>query len=132
MRVLLVQDSTGHSTGYHVIARGLRDAGIEVILGGVLLPRHIVRLAADEAADAIGYRIMDAAPVILVERLMEALREAEVDVPVVVGGIVPAEDERRLRELGVAQVAHPGTPLPVITEFFHQLASGRRDAQCRA
>jgi methylmalonyl-CoA mutase C-terminal domain/subunit len=90
MRVLLVQDSTGHSTGYHVIARGLRDAGIEVILGGVLLPRHIVRLAGDEAADAIGYRIMDAAPALLVERLMEALREAEVDVPVAVGGIVPA------------------------------------------
>src|SRR3972149_5104864 len=69
LRVLLVQDSTGHSTGYHVVARGLRDAGHEVILGGALLPREIARLAGEEGADAIGYRIMDAAPAILGGRL---------------------------------------------------------------
>jgi len=76
LRVLLVQDSTGHSTGYHVVARGLRDAGHEVILGGALLPREIARLAGEEGVDAIGYRIMDASPALLVERLAGALARA--------------------------------------------------------
>lgn len=119
MRVLLVQDSTGHSAGYHVVASGLRDGGLEVILGGVLLPRQIAHLAAEEGADAIGYRIMDASPLILVERLMEELERSRLgDVPVVVGGIVPEEDLPRLAGLGVAGVFHPGTTLPAIAAFF--------------
>ncbi len=131
MRVLLVQDSTGHSTGHHVVASGLRDAGLEVILGGVLLPRQIAHLAAEEAVDAIGYRIMDAAPSILVERLIEELeRLGLADVPVVVGGIVPAEDLPRLTGLGVAGVFHPGATLPAIAAFFlglpHKTAESER------
>ena len=123
MRVLLVQDSTGHSTGYHVVARGLRDAGHEVILGGAVLPREIARLAGEEGVEAIGYRIMDAAPAILVERLVAALGRAGLDdVPVVVGGIVPDEDRRRLAALGVAAVFEPGATLESIADFFRGLA----------
>ena len=123
MRVLLVQDSTGHSTGYHVVARGLRDAGHEVILGGAVLPREIARLAGEEGVEAIGYRIMDAAPAILVERLVAALARAGLDdVPVVVGGIVPDEDRRRLAALGVAAVFEPGATLESIADFFRGLA----------
>lgn len=123
-RVLLVQDSTGHSTGYHVVARALRDAGIEVILGGALLPREIARLAADEAVDAIGYRIMDAAPVILVSRLAEALAAAGLaDLPVVVGGIVPAADLPRLEALGVAAVFQPGATFAEIAQAFRNRAA---------
>ena len=131
MRVLLVQDSTGHSTGYHVVARGLRDAGHEVILGGALLPREIARLAGEEGADAIGYRIMDAAPAILVGRLVAALGRAGLaDVPVIVGGIVPDEDRARLAALGVAGVFQPGATLESIGAFFGELAAARerRDA----
>ncbi|OGK76857.1 MAG: hypothetical protein A2W08_15565 [Candidatus Rokubacteria bacterium RBG_16_73_20] len=125
MRVLLVQDSTGHSTGYHVVARGLRDAGHEVILGGAVLPREIARLAGEEGVEAIGYRIMDAAPAILVERLVAALARAGLDdVPVVVGGIVPDEDRRRLAALGVAAVFEPGATLESIADFFRGLARG--------
>jgi len=125
LRVLLVQDSTGHSTGYHVVARGLRDAGHEVILGGALLPREIARLAGEEGVDAIGYRIMDASPALLVERLAGALARAGLDdVPVVVGGIVPDEDRARLAALGVAGVFGPGATLASIAEFFAAL--GRR------
>lgn len=127
MRVLLVQDSTGHSTGYHVVARGLRDAGIEVILGGALLPRQIAWLAVQEAPDAIGYRIMDAAPAILVERLVEELRRLELDdLPLVVGGIVADEDKPRLAGLGVAAVFEPGATLESIAGFFQALARTAR------
>ena len=127
MRVLLVQDSTGHSTGYHVVALGLRDAGMEVILGGALIPRQIARLASEEAPDAIGYRIMDAAPAILVERLAEELRRLQLDdIPVVVGGIVPDEDKARLAALGVAAVFEPGAPLEAIAGFFRSLAGKAR------
>jgi methylmalonyl-CoA mutase C-terminal domain/subunit len=127
MRVLLVQDSTGHSTGYHVVARGLRDAGIEVILGGAVLPRQIAWLAVQEAPDAIGYRIMDAAPAILVERLVEELRRVELDdLPLVVGGIVADEDKARLAGLGVAAVFEPGATLESIAGFFQALARTAR------
>ncbi len=123
MRILLVQDSTGHSTGYHVVARGLRDAGMEVVLGGALIPRQIAQLAGEEAADAIGYRIMDASPSILVERVAEELRRLGLTgIPVVVGGIVPAEDRARLAELGVAGVFEPGATLESIADFFRGLA----------
>jgi methylmalonyl-CoA mutase, C-terminal domain len=131
VRVLLVQDSTGHSTGYHVIARSLRDAGVEVVLGGVQLAPAIARLAADEAVDAIGYRIMDAAPVPLVARAVHELRRIGLDVPVVVGGIVPAADVARLAELGVTRVFHPGTPLRAITDFFERLGK-EGGTPCRA
>lgn len=123
MRVLLVQDSTGHSTGYSVIARGLRDAGMETVLGGALIPRAIARLAVDEAADAIGYRIMDAAPAILVERLMEELAQVGLTgIPVVVGGIIPEEEVPRLDALGVAGIFQPGATLDSIAAFFRDLA----------
>jgi methylmalonyl-CoA mutase cobalamin-binding domain/chain len=120
VRVLLVQDSTGHSTGYHVVARALRDAGIEVVLGGALLPGQIARLAGEEGVDAIGYRIMDAAPTILVARLVEALAAAGLsDIPVVLGGIVPQEDLGALAALGVTRVFQPGAT-------FAQIADGLR------
>lgn len=129
MRVLLVQDSTGHSTGYHVVARGLRDAGVEVVLGGAVIPREIARLAAEEAVDAIGYRIMDASPVILVERLTAELESVGMaDTPVIVGGIVSEAELRRLEELGVAGVFQPGATIDSIAAFFRTLgekAAGR-------
>jgi len=125
MRILLVQDSTGHSTGYHVVARGLRDAGMEVILGGALTPRQIARLAAEEAPGVIGYRIMDAAAALLVERLVaELARLGLTDLPVVVGGIVPEEDRARLAALGVTAVFEPGATLEDIAEFFRTLGRG--------
>ncbi|MBI2963158.1 MAG: cobalamin B12-binding domain-containing protein [Deltaproteobacteria bacterium] len=123
MRVVLVQDSTGHSTGYYVVARALREAGFEVILGGVLLPAGIVRLAADEGADAIGYRIMDGSPVILVGRLREEMtRQGVGDIPIAVGGIVPDEELPRLRALGVAAVFRPGATFDEIARGLGALA----------
>ncbi len=126
MRVLLVQDSTGHGTGYHVVARGLRDAGLEVILGGALTPAEVARLAGDEAVDAIGYRIMDASPSILIGRLMaEFTHEGLAETPVVAGGIIPEADQVRLAELGVAGVFQPGATLEEIAAFFLSLFAKR-------
>lgn len=123
MRIVLVQDSAGHSTGYHVVARALREAGFEVILGGVLLPAGIAWLAADEGADAIGYRIMDASPVILVGRLREEMiRQGAGDIPIMVGGIVPDEDLPRLEALGVAAVFRPGATFDEIARGIRSLA----------
>src|SRR3990172_12097959 len=119
MRVLLVQDSTGHSTGYHVISRGLRDAGVGTVLGEAEIPRAIARLAVDESADSIGYRIMDASPTILLERLMEELERVGLrGIPVVVGGIVPEEDLGRLEALGGAGAFHPRAPPATIAPPF--------------
>jgi methylmalonyl-CoA mutase C-terminal domain/subunit len=127
-RVLLVQDSTGHSTGYQVVARGMRDAGIEVVLGGAAIPSAIARLAVDEAADAIGYRIMDAAPAILVARLVEELGRVGLrDMPVIVGGIIPEADRARLAALGVAGIFEPGATLEDIAVFFRALAERCRE-----
>jgi methylmalonyl-CoA mutase C-terminal domain/subunit len=123
LRVLLVQDSTGHSTGYHVVARALRDAGIEVVLGGAATPRQVAQLAAEEAVDAIGYRIMDASPAILAQSLMAELDRLGLRaIPVVVGGIVPDEDRDVLDTLGVAGIFQPGATLASIASFFHALA----------
>lgn len=128
MRVLLVQDSGGHSTGYHVVARGMRDAGVEVVLGGTLIPREIAKLAAEEAVDAIGYRIMDASPTILVERLMAELESVDMEVtPVIVGGIVPDGDRERLEELGVAAIFQPGATIEQIATFFRTLGAKARE-----
>jgi methylmalonyl-CoA mutase C-terminal domain/subunit len=120
MRIVLVQDSAGHSTGYNVVARALREAGFEVVLGGVQLPSGIARLAADEGADAIGYRIMDASPVILIGRLREEMaRQGTGDVPILVGGIVPDEDVPRLEAMGVTAIFRPGVT-------FEEIARGIR------
>lgn len=124
IRILMAQDSTGHSTGYHVVARGLRDAGFEVILGGALVPREIARLAAEEAVDVIGYRIMDADPLILVERLMAELdRIGFTETRVVVGGIVPDDQLDHLGKLGVAAVFRPGATMESIAAAFRAQGS---------
>lgn len=124
-RVLLAADSAGHTTGYRVVARGLRDAGFEVVLGGHLVPRRIAEVAIEEDADAIGYRIMDGAPEILVPLLMEALRARGAErVPVIVGGIVAPPLIPRLLAQGVRAVFTPGTPLPAIIRFLRGPGSG--------
>jgi methylmalonyl-CoA mutase C-terminal domain/subunit len=110
VRVLLVMDSIGHSTGYYVVAKGLQEAGLEVVLGGYQIPREIVDTAIEEDVDIIGYRIMDGAPDILVERLMSLLKERGVsDVEVIVGGIIPPSLIPRIKDMGVGEVFTPGT-----------------------
>jgi methylmalonyl-CoA mutase C-terminal domain/subunit len=110
----------GHDRGAKIIARALRDAGMEVIYTGLhQSPEQIVETALQEDADAVGISILSGAHMTLVPRIVEGLREngAE-DVLVVVGGTIPEADAAELKAGGVAAVFTPGTPTAEIVEFL--------------
>jgi methylmalonyl-CoA mutase C-terminal domain/subunit len=114
----------GHDRGAKIIARALRDAGMEVIYTGLhQTPEQIVETAIQEDADAVGISILSGAHMTLVPRIVEGLRDqgAE-DVLVVVGGTIPREDADELRGLGVSEVFTPGTPTARIVEFIRERA----------
>jgi methylmalonyl-CoA mutase C-terminal domain/subunit len=112
----------GHDRGAKVIARALRDAGMEVIYTGLhQTPEQIVETAIQEDADAIGISVLSGAHMTLVPRILELLRENETeDVLVVVGGTIPTDDARELKELGVAEVFTPGATTSAIVEFLRE------------
>jgi methylmalonyl-CoA mutase, C-terminal domain len=114
----------GHDRGAKIIARALRDAGMEVIYTGLhQTPEQIVETAIQEDADAVGISILSGAHMTLVPRIVELLREqgAE-DVLVVVGGTIPGEDVRELKAQGVAEVFTPGAPTSEIVDFIRTRA----------
>ena len=110
----------GHDRGAKVIARALRDAGMEVIYTGLRqTPEQIVSAALQEDADAIGLSILSGAHMHICPRLMQLLREKGLDdVLVVVGGIIPDIDIPKLRELGVKGIFLPGTSMQHIIDFI--------------
>jgi methylmalonyl-CoA mutase C-terminal domain/subunit len=110
----------GHDRGAKIIARALRDAGMEVIYTGLhQTPDQIVETAIQEDADAVGVSVLSGAHMTLVPRILDGLRANGVeDVLVVVGGTIPAEDADTLRALGVAQVFTPGASTSAIVEFL--------------
>jgi len=120
----------GHDRGSRIIAAFLRDAGMEVIYTPPWQEvATIVKLALEEDAEVIGISSL-ATDHLLVPRLMAALREAEMqDVQVIVGGIVPARDEKMLLDAGVARVFHPGTALEEISNEIRQLSARTRAAR---
>jgi len=110
----------GHDRGAKIIARSLRDAGMEVIYTGLhQTPEQIVETAIQEDADAVGISILSGAHMTLVPRIVEGLRanDAE-DVLVVVGGTIPPDDADELKRLGVAEVFTPGAPTSAIVDFL--------------
>ena len=110
----------GHDRGAKIIARALRDAGMEVIYTGLhQTPEQIVETAIQEDADAVGISILSGAHMTLVPRIVEGLRENDAgDVLVVVGGTIPPEDADALKALGVSEVFTPGAPTSAIVEFL--------------
>ena len=117
IRFLLSRDDYYHQRGYWVLASALRDAGLEVILGGIQIPSEMVQTAIHEDVDIIGYRIMDAAPKILIPMLFDEMNQNGIgDTPVVVGGIIPKKDEYIIKEMGVKGVFHPYNPLAMIMD----------------
>jgi methylmalonyl-CoA mutase, C-terminal domain len=110
----------GHDRGAKIIARALRDAGMEVIYTGLhQTPEQIVETAIQEDADAVGISILSGAHMTLVPRIVELLREGGADdVLVVVGGTIPTDDSAQLKELGVAEVFGPGAPTTAIVDFL--------------
>jgi methylmalonyl-CoA mutase C-terminal domain/subunit len=118
----------GHDRGAKIIARALRDAGMEVIYTGLhQTPEQIVETALQEDADAVGLSILSGAHMTLVPRIVELLREQDAgDIVVVVGGTIPNQDIPELKELGVAEVFTPGAPTQAIIDFIQESVGGER------
>ena len=110
----------GHDRGAKVIARSLRDAGMEVIYTGLRqTPEQIVDAALQEDADAIGVSILSGAHNHICPRLMELLKQHGLDdVIVLVGGIIPAVDVPKLNEIGIDGIFPPGTPMQSIVDYL--------------
>jgi len=126
IRVLVAKPGLdGHDRGAKVIARALRDAGMEVIYTGLRqTPEMIVNAALQEDAQVIGLSILSGAHNAIVPRVMELLREKDMlDVKVIVGGIIPDEDAEALKRNGVAAVFQPGASLDSIVEFIRKAAA---------
>jgi methylmalonyl-CoA mutase C-terminal domain/subunit len=120
----------GHDRGAKVIARALRDAGMEVIYTGLRqTPEQIVTAALQEDADVIGLSILSGAHMHICPRIIELLRDKGLaDVLVVVGGIIPDVDIPKLNEIGITGIFLPGTPMQQIVDFIDRQARVRSPA----
>ena len=112
----------GHDRGAKVVARALRDAGMEVIYTGLRqTPEQVVEAAVQEDVDVVGLSILSGAHTYLVPRIIELLKEAgATDVIVTVGGIIPEDDVKMLGEVGVRGIFGPGTPTQEIVDFIRK------------
>lgn len=127
-RVLIAKPGLdGHDRGAKVIARALRDAGMEVIYTGLRqTPAMIAEAALQEDVDVVGLSILSGAHMTLVPRVREAMNESDLqDIPIIVGGIIPDDDKIALEEHGVAAVFGPGTSTEVIRDFINGLAAAK-------
>ncbi|WP_438290606.1 cobalamin B12-binding domain-containing protein [Streptomyces sp. HUAS TT7] len=111
----------GHDRGAKVVARALRDAGMEVIYTGLRqTPEQIVRTALEEGADAVGLSLLSGAHMELVPRILKLLTENDAaDMPVFCGGIIPPEDARQLIEMGVCRIFTSRDSLPEIIDWAY-------------
>jgi methylmalonyl-CoA mutase C-terminal domain/subunit len=128
IRVLIAKPGLdGHDRGAKVVARGLRDAGMEVIYAGLRqTPEMIAEAALQEDVDVVGLSILSGAHMALVPRVLKLLQEYGMgEVIVFVGGIIPDEDARALREMGVQGIYGPGTSLDDITQAVGHAVAGR-------
>jgi methylmalonyl-CoA mutase C-terminal domain/subunit len=123
LRILVAKPGLdGHDRGAKVIARALRDAGMEVIYTGLRqTPEMIVSAAIQEDVDCIGLSILSGAHNVIVPRIAALLREQKAeDILLVLGGTIPEEDFSRLKESGVAAIFGPGTPLETTVQFIRE------------
>ena len=110
-----------------MLASAFRNAGIEVVLGGIQTPEEIIQTAIQEDVDIIGYRIMDAAPKILISILFDKMKQEDIpNIAVVVGGIIPRSEEVLIKEMGVKEVFHPYSPLEMIVEKIKAIVKHAR------
>ncbi len=121
IRMLLTRHPMdGHEAGYNILATGLRERGIEVILGGAQLPEEAAEAAIQEDVDFIGFRNMAGDPIYLVETLLQRLKEKGGNIPVIVGGIIRPGEVTKLKEMGVIEVFGPGTSIDSIASLMKQ------------
>lgn len=125
VRVLIAKPGLdGHDRGAKVVARALRDAGMEVIyLGLHQTPEQVVRAAIDEDVDVVGLSVLSGAHMTIFPRVLEMLKEkGALDIKVIGGGIIPEDDVAELERLGVARLFTPGTPTAEIIEYIKGLS----------
>ncbi len=117
----------GHDRGAKIIARSLRDAGMEVIYTGLhQTPDQIAATVVQEDADAVGLSILSGAHMTLVPRVIDLLRSEDAgEVLVIVGGTIPQDDIPSLKELGVAEVFTPGAPVQEMVDFIRAQVGAR-------
>jgi methylmalonyl-CoA mutase C-terminal domain/subunit len=130
LRVLIAKIGLdGHDRGVKIVARALRDAGVEVIYLGIHnTPAEIARSALQEDVDAIGLSIHSAAHMTLFGEVMKLLRKNRAgDIVVFGGGIVPDEDVRKLKKMGIKKIFTPGSPLEDIVEFVRSIKNRQRN-----
>ncbi|WP_420630955.1 cobalamin B12-binding domain-containing protein [Candidatus Leptofilum sp.] len=131
-RILIAKPGLdGHDRGAKVVARALRDAGMEVIYTGLRqTPEMVVEAALHEDADAIGLSILSGAHMPLVKRIVELMKEQGLDdVPLFLGGIIPNDDVPVLQELGVKGIFGPGANMNEIVAFIWDAVGGSPDGE---
>ncbi|WP_126993353.1 cobalamin B12-binding domain-containing protein [Thermosipho globiformans] len=119
IRVLIAKPGLdGHDRGAKVVSKALRDAGMEVIYTGLRqTPEQIVKAAIQEDVDVIGLSILSGAHMSICKKVLELMKENGIEnIPVFVGGIIPEDDARELKKMGIKEVFGPGTPLSIIVE----------------
>jgi methylmalonyl-CoA mutase, C-terminal domain len=127
-RVLIAKPGLdGHDRGAKVIARALRDAGMEVIYTGLRqTPEQIVTAAIQEDVDVVGLSILSGAHLAISQRILELLiAQGATDIPLLVGGIIPTQDIPELKKMGVAQVFLPGTTLEQVIQQVRDAAQAK-------
>lgn len=125
IRVLIAKPGLdSHDRGAKIVARALRDAGMEIIYTGLRqTPEQIVETALQEDVNVIGLSILSGAHKVLFPKIMELIREKGMDdVLVFAGGIIPQEDIRDLKRIGIKEVFGPGTPTGTLVEFVQENA----------
>ena len=128
IRVLVAKPGLdGHDRGAKVVARALRDAGMEVIYTGLRqTPEMIAEAALQEDVDVVGLSILSGAHLALVPRIREVMNQNGLsDVPLLVGGIIPDDDKPKLEALGVSGIFGPGTNTDDIVVFIHELMKAK-------
>lgn len=117
----------GHWRGIYVVSRALRDAGVEVVYGGNQMADEIVEAAIQEDVDVIGISILSPGHLRLIGDVLSELRKREVtDRLILVGGTIPREDIKPLKESGVDEIFLPGTPLDTITAYVKENGTSKR------
>ena len=130
IRVLVAKPGLdGHDRGAKVVARALRDAGMEVVYTGIRqTPEMIVEAAIQEDVDVVGLSILSGAHLELFPPIVEGLKKkGKTDVLLVAGGIIPDEDIQALQKIGIKAIFGPGTPTPKIIEFIRNKLAGRKN-----
>ncbi|MCB0421029.1 MAG: cobalamin B12-binding domain-containing protein [Bdellovibrionales bacterium] len=122
VRVLIAKPGLdGHDRGAKVVARGLRDAGFEVIYTGLhQTPEMIVTAAVQEDVDIVGLSILSGAHTPIVKEVQRLFVEKGIDKPIFVGGIIPDDDAESMRTAGIAAVFGPGSPISAIVDMIRQ------------